>query len=121
MKDLPRFMVDGRSVVARLLVGITLFDLVLPHDFDNTANEWRPRSHDSCWMRLYIGTYPADQLWPEPDKRIQPSSWQEARCAWQKFGPKESAMTFADLMAALGTEAPFMARSRRSNLPWMRR
>lgn len=50
MKDLTRFMVDGRPVTARLLAGRILVDPVLPRNFDNTANDCRPRSRDFSAM-----------------------------------------------------------------------
>ena len=87
MKDLPRFMIDGRSVVACMLVGRILVDPILPRNFDNTANEMRPRPHDFWWMRPYVATYSADKMWPESDESIESSSRQEERGAWHKVWP----------------------------------
>lgn len=87
MKDIARFKVDGRSVAARLLVGRILVDPVLPRNFDNTANDSRPKSHDFWWMRPYVVTYSADQMWPESDGHAQSAIWQEARRAWLNSWP----------------------------------
>ena len=88
MKGMSRFSIDGRSVAARLLVGRILVDPVLPRNFDSTANDWRPKSHDFWWMRPYIATYSADQMWPDSDERCQSASWREARCAWHRAWPE---------------------------------
>lgn len=87
MKNLPRFSLDGRSVAARLLVGRILVDPVLPWKFDSTANEWRPKSHAFWWMRPYIKTYSAEQIWAASDELAQSDSWREARSAWHKAWP----------------------------------
>jgi hypothetical protein len=58
----------------------------LPKNFDNTANQARPQSHQRWWYRPFIETYTWEQMCG-PIGRIWGSNAEERRAKWLHHWP----------------------------------
>lgn len=91
---MPSYMHNENIIEARDMVEGVFLDPVLPDDFDGTANEDRPASHDKWWNLPYICTTSVDELDAFSASRADEyaeagrKKWiEEGRPGWMKAWP----------------------------------